>query len=51
MEEVPLAYEAARAVFPIISLWEFHKFKFKYLKNVSMKFRQNVAAAAGLGPW
>ena len=51
MEEVLLAYEAAHVVFPIISLWEFHKFKFKYLKNVSMKFRENLAAAAGLGPW
>ena len=40
------AYKAARAGFPILSLWEFQKFKFKYLENVLMKFGENLATAA-----
>ena len=31
---------------PIISLWEFQKFKFKYLEMVLIKSRENFAAAA-----
>ena len=40
-------HEAAHAVFfPIISLRKFQKFKHKYLENVSMEFRENLATAA-----
>ena len=31
---------------PIISLWECQKFKFNYLENGLMKFRENIATAA-----
>ena len=44
---VPLARKTARAVFfPMISLWEFQKFKFKRLESASMKIRENLAKAA-----
>ena len=30
---------------PIISLWEFQKFKLKYIENILMKFRENFTTA------
>ena len=44
MEEVPLAHEVP--LFPIISLWEFQQFKFKYLEYVLVKPHENFATAA-----
>ena len=44
-EKVSVAHETALAVFPIITLWEFQKFKLNYLENVPIQFRENVAAA------
>ena len=40
------ACAAARAVFPIISLWKFQKFRINYFGNVLMNSHENFATAA-----
>ena len=42
----PLRMKQRVPCFPIISVWEFQKFKLNYLENGIMKFRENFATAA-----